>query len=1349
MKRLLSLVFLLCLLTASLGSFAQDTGTGTPAFNSFSHAGGGIDTINLGNLNVHIEIPMRSLGAYGPTASATLVMDSLLTRTNGPQVGSFVLQSSARNLVQNVTSVGDCSSNTATARGVLDWHGTYHDTPLLTTHNCVGGASGPGPDGWSVVSGTDREWYAVAPNGDYSSNATSGIKSIDPHGNTISGAAGFGTYYNGANSGGILTDALGNTVLQGITPTVSAGPVQFTYPGPNSTTSTYTFYFTQENIKAAFGCLGDPTASSSSYLLTGITFPDNSTMAFTYEPVYNDASKVTGRIKSVTLRTGATINYDYTGYGTNGINCSDGSTAGFTKTTPDGVWTFTHSAPNGPGKLTTTTVKAPSGDVTTYLFSGNYVTQVYDAAHINVSTICYNGVRTSCTNRSTPPTLPITERDVYTVAGGMTSSALKVFLYDTYSRLTDVKTYNSGGVIGGTNFVTEETFAYGSWNGSSCSVQNQTVQGVAVPITGLICYNTVWTPGVPNPIIVSDMTRAYYTNTTDVSTESHLIAGVWRPTTIHYDSLGRVLNVTGPNGEYNTVAYGNCPGGLPSQFTSKASGSLTLTQTIDSMDCTGELPLHSLDANNNGTTISYTGDPFWRPTSVTDAAGTVTTLSYTATSKTSRTLVTGSAVKEFVETLDSMGRGHVAQQRQGPSSTQYNSIETDYDSNGRVSRVTTPYPAALGGGNGTIVSTTYAYDAINRPTSIASPNGTVKSFTYTASGSARDTLVGLNSGPNAEHKQTQYEYNGLGQVTSVCEVTSMAGSYGCGQTNPLSGFSTTYSYSGPGKLLSITQNVGGSPTQVRSFTYENSNTGRMLTATTPEAGTFHLTYDTDGTCGTFIGAVVKKADNGGGTTCLSYDLLGRVTAKSYSGLHSGMTPPQKFVYDSTTNANIACPTGSNRLGKLAEVITGGGSTAKGDADEGFCYDVVGNPTDAYYWMNAAVWVHAAETYFPTGIPQTLAVGTQPTITYGLDPMARIYSANASSGQNPLTSVTYNTAGLPTTVNFGSGDSSTYGWKNGIGPMSSAVFNVGTGSATNTLTWNANGTLQKLAITDTLNTADAQTCTYSYDDLSRLLTDNCGSVWSQTFSYDPFGNVTKSGSSSWAPGYDQTNNRYLLAGTTYDANGRLTADTFDSPIAWDVEGNIMIQTGVGFIFDGLGRATGSTPTGGVWTNYIYAPDGSLFATADDSGNIKKMFVPLPMSTAVYNSGTLQQYQRKDWQGSVRVASTPGKTAYSVTGYAASGEAYGTSGSADKQFAGLTSYISSGTEQVSLSRRYHPGQGRWISPDGIIPNILNPQTFNAYHYALNRPTSVTDPSGLTDCPQGKTCNCPIEGCPGLTS
>jgi hypothetical protein len=37
-------------------------------------------------------------------------------------------------------------------------------------------------------------------------------------------------------------------------------------------------------------------------------------------------------------------------------------------------------------------------------------------------------------------------------------------------------------------------------------------------------------------------------------------------------------------------------------------------------------------------------------------------------------------------------------------------------------------------------------------------------------------------------------------------------------------------------------------------------------------------------------------------------------------------------------------------------------------------------------------------------------------------------------------------------------------------------------------------------------ANTQTCNYTYDDLTRIKTANCGTPWNQTFSFDPFGNI---------------------------------------------------------------------------------------------------------------------------------------------------------------------------------------------------------------------------------------------------
>ena len=45
----------------------------------------------------------------------------------------------------------------------------------------------------------------------------------------------------------------------------------------------------------------------------------------------------------------------------------------------------------------------------------------------------------------------------------------------------------------------------------------------------------------------------------------------------------------------------------------------------------------------------------------------------------------------------------------------------------------------------------------------------------------------------------------------------------------------------------------------------------------------------------------------------------------------------------------------------------------------------------------------------------------------------------------------------------------------------------------------------------------------------------------------------------------------------------------------------------------------------------------------------------------------------------------------------------------------------------ARYYHPQLGRFVSPDTIVPEPANPQSFNRYSYALNSPLKYTDPIG----------------------
>jgi len=95
------------------------------------------------------------------------------------------------------------------------------------------------------------------------------------------------------------------------------------------------------------------------------------------------------------------------------------------------------------------------------------------------------------------------------------------------------------------------------------------------------------------------------------------------------------------------------------------------------------------------------------------------------------------------------------------------------------------------------------------------------------------------------------------------------------------------------------------------------------------------------------------------------------------------------------------------------------------------------------------------------------------------------------------------------------------------------FNVNTQSFKGTLGWNANSTLGSLSITDPFNTADTQNCAYSHDDLTRIASANCGATtWQQTFSYDAFGNLTKSvptggTGNSFQPTYNAKNKHAAL------------------------------------------------------------------------------------------------------------------------------------------------------------------------------------------------------------------------------
>jgi RHS repeat-associated protein len=548
-----------------------------------------------------------------------------------------------------------------------------------------------------------------------------------------------------------------------------------------------------------------------------------------------------------------------------------------------------------------------------------------------------------------------------------------------------------------------------------------------------------------------------------------------------------------------------------------------------------------------------------------------------------------------------------------------------------------------------------------------------------------------------------------------------------------------------GVLTAVTQNAQAtSGQQTRSYSYDAN--GRLTSESNPESGTTTYVYDVNGGCGASAGDLTKKTDANGINTCVGYDALHRVVSTQFSN----STNCKFYRYDS--NPGVGWTEG-NVKGRLSNAWIGNCSTGNPTAsDDGFNYSARGELINIYHTtVSSGIWYNSTASYWPNGAPNTLQLFTcitnctnttnntavTPLITYNADGEGRPSTVSASSGQNPVTATTFNAASLPTAVTYGSADTDALTYDPNTFRMTKYQFNVNGQAYVGALTWNADGSLGSQVITDPFNSADAQTCSYSHEDLSRIAKVDCGATkWQQNFTYDAFGNITKTvpvggTGNSFQPTYSATTNRFTsLPGftPTYDADGNVTADGSHT-YSWDANGNSTIVDGVGLTFDAADRMVEQNRSGTL-TEVIYAPTGQKFALMNGT-TLKKAFIALPgNATAIYTSAGLDHYWHTDWLGSARLAASPTRVVLSTVAYAPFGETYTSSGTPDLSFTGQDPDTTSGDYDF-LSREYS-NEGRWASPDpaGLAAvDPTTPQSWNRYAYVENDPCEFTDPLGQT--------------------
>jgi YD repeat-containing protein len=181
----------------------------------------------------------------------------------------------------------------------------------------------------------------------------------------------------------------------------------------------------------------------------------------------------------------------------------------------------------------------------------------------------------------------------------------------------------------------------------------------------------------------------------------------------------------------------------------------------------------------------------------------------------------------------------VTQVKQGPSSSTYDTVYTSYDSNRRPLLTTIPYNGTAGQTGG--VGNTTTYDGMGRVEKVLNSGMGYVQNTY---GTATLNFTVLqqigpdsNTGAGDTTKTKLFFYDGLGRLTSVCEVTSSTGGT-CGGGAVQSGAVTSYVYDPLNSIRSVTQGV-----QTRAYAFDEMS--RLTSETNPETGTVSYLYDSD------------------------------------------------------------------------------------------------------------------------------------------------------------------------------------------------------------------------------------------------------------------------------------------------------------------------------------------------------------------------------------------------------------------------------------------------------------------------------------------------------------------------
>ncbi len=587
-----------------------------------------------------------------------------------------------------------------------------------------------------------------------------------------------------------------------------------------------------------------------------------------------------------------------------------------------------------------------------------------------------------------------------------------------------------------------------------------------------------------------------------------------------------------------------------------------------------------------------------------------------------------------------------------------------YDSAGRETLTAGPQLSLSG-----LSSTSSSYDPDGNQTAFTNANGNVTETGWDSIGRMRwqSNAVPATAPPQAVGAKTEYDYDTLGRVTKVTApgknpVTISYHSQFQTLSNGSQAYSSQVVTKPDGSTVTTYFDGGGYPLAIyygsdssADVTYSWDDFGRLVGSTlVPATGpSVVVSRSLDS-----LGDVLSETRNGLVTSYhydsnlgAAGDQPGRLASINYPG--SNHTVTEQYTngrWTSTTDWNqkvttfnwgTAADIGSdpNVVGELKNVTFPNGTSEARTFDADGLISTTAYTASLTAGQPAVTWPVTYARQQGEALTSATQLGSTSSWTY--DPATQLKTQT-----NPSVSVGYDSNGEPTTLNGVKQVFDSSGELCWTGSGSGTCLNPPSGSVTSTYT----------------------------DNGERKSTE------SNTYSYDPLGQMTKSVTPAGTTNY------------TYSADGlRVSKKTGSNPgvtteFAWDTTSSVpqLIQDGANF--------------------YIYGPGGMPIERLSDADT---------------------RFLMIDGTGSVAASTDMTGTSVSARTYDAWGNVIAHSGPGNPVSLGWQGqYQDTETGFYYLRHRYYdPATAQFTTPDPLFP-----LTRSRYGYAANDPVNLTDPLGL---------------------